>query len=284
MTLVEDLRLGQQQIVEIARALSVEFAHPDHGRADLGAERDRGGGAVQGDPRSDQPRRVDRLYLASSRRGAADHRLRRRAARRRDHGDGRGAATSTSNGSCATWSARISISVRRRPAMPSARSRLSIDDVSVADASGSDSFVVDRMSLDVRAGEIVCIYGLMGAGRTELLECVAGRVPMVGGRGSAGRRGHLQRSASPSASPRVSRWCPRIGSATVWCRPCRVGENLSLASIGAFATRRAAVLHARAGDGRASPSATSTSRRPAAARRSARCRAAISRRSSSARC
>ena len=89
MTLVEDLRLGQQQIVEIARALSVELAHPDHGRTDLRAERDRGGGAVQGDPRPDQPRRLDRLHLASPRRGAADHRLRRRAARRRDNGDGR---------------------------------------------------------------------------------------------------------------------------------------------------------------------------------------------------
>ena len=48
---------------------------------------------------------------------------------------------------------------------------LSIEDVSVADASGSGYSVVDHLSLDVRAGEIVCIYGLMGAGRTELLEC-----------------------------------------------------------------------------------------------------------------
>ena len=37
LTPVEDLRLGQQQIVEIARALSVELAHPHHGRADLRA-------------------------------------------------------------------------------------------------------------------------------------------------------------------------------------------------------------------------------------------------------
>ena len=37
LTPVEELRLGQQQIVEIARALSVNSPHPDHGRADLGA-------------------------------------------------------------------------------------------------------------------------------------------------------------------------------------------------------------------------------------------------------
>ena len=39
LTPVEELRLGQQQIVEIARALSVEIPHPHHGRADVGAER-----------------------------------------------------------------------------------------------------------------------------------------------------------------------------------------------------------------------------------------------------
>ena len=58
---------------------------------------------------------------------------------------------------------------------------LSIEDVSVADPAATGDFLVDRLSLDVRAGEIVCIYGLMGAGRTELLECVAGRI-------AAGRR------------------------------------------------------------------------------------------------
>ena len=51
LTPVEELRLGQQQIVEIARALSVNSPHPHHGRADLGALRLRGRGAVQGDPR-----------------------------------------------------------------------------------------------------------------------------------------------------------------------------------------------------------------------------------------
>jgi ABC-type sugar transport system ATPase subunit len=37
------------------------------------------------------------------------------------------------------------------------------------------------VSLDLRAGEVVGIYGLMGAGRTELLECLMGLHPEVRG-------------------------------------------------------------------------------------------------------
>ena len=36
-------------------------------------------------------------------------------------------------------------------------------------------FAVDHVSLNVRAGEILGVYGLMGAGRSEFLECVIGR-------------------------------------------------------------------------------------------------------------
>ena len=46
---------------------------------------------------------------------------------------------------------------------------------------GAEYSVVDRLSLDVQVGEIVCIYGLMGAGRTEMMECVAGRLRASGG-------------------------------------------------------------------------------------------------------
>jgi erythritol transport system ATP-binding protein len=40
---------------------------------------------------------------------------------------------------------------------------------------------VDHVSFNVRAGEIFGIYGLMGAGRSELLECVIGRHPQSTG-------------------------------------------------------------------------------------------------------
>lgn len=39
--------------------------------------------------------------------------------------------------------------------------------------------VLDNVSFDVRAGEVVSIYGLMGAGRTELMETLLGAQPLA---------------------------------------------------------------------------------------------------------
>lgn len=41
---------------------------------------------------------------------------------------------------------------------------------------------VDHVGFSVRAGEIFGIYGLMGAGRSELLECIVGRHPQATGK------------------------------------------------------------------------------------------------------
>ncbi len=43
-------------------------------------------------------------------------------------------------------------------------------------------YTVDHISLTVRAGEIVGLYGLMGAGRTEFLECIMAQHPHATGR------------------------------------------------------------------------------------------------------
>jgi erythritol transport system ATP-binding protein len=110
---------------------------------------------------------------------------------------------------------------------------LSIEDVSVADDSGSDTSVVDHLSLDVRAGEIVCIYGLMGAGRTELLESVAGRFPTTGGRVLL----EGEDIASLSIAARIAKGLvlvPEDRQRDGLVPTMSVGTNLSLASISSF--------------------------------------------------
>jgi erythritol transport system ATP-binding protein len=56
--------------------------------------------------------------------------------------------------------------------------------------------LVDDVSLTVRAGEVVGVYGLMGAGRTELMECLMGARRAAAGevlvRGVAEPRGTVQ--------------------------------------------------------------------------------------------
>jgi erythritol transport system ATP-binding protein len=54
------------------------------------------------------------------------------------------------------------------------------EDVTLPRAHGG--LAVDRVSLAVRAGEVLGVYGLMGAGRSELLECIIGRHAHATGR------------------------------------------------------------------------------------------------------
>ena len=110
---------------------------------------------------------------------------------------------------------------------------LSIRELTVPDPAGAGFNLVDRLSLDVRAGEIVCIYGLMGAGRTELLETVAGRL-----RASAGAillEG--QEISHLSIAGRIARGLalvPEDRQRDGLVQTMTVGQNLSLASIMAF--------------------------------------------------
>lgn len=232
LTPVEELRLGQQQIVEIARALSVDsrILIMDEPTSALSATEVEVLFKVIRDLKS---KGVSIVYIS--------HHL-EEALQITDHAvvlrDGTMTAYAPRAEIDLEWIVRNMVGENYDLGSPPGgygfgNVALSLRDVTVPDPKGADFNVVDRFSLDVRAGEVVCIYGLMGAGRTELLETVAGRL-----RASTGEVvlegleiSHL------TIAERIARGLalvPEDRQRDGLVQTMSVGQNLSLASIAAF--------------------------------------------------
>jgi len=113
---------------------------------------------------------------------------------------------------------------------------LSITDLVVPDPANNDRLAIDGLTLRVRAGEIVGLYGLMGAGRTELLEALAGRIPIQSG--EVRLAGELLRRES--IRDRIARGLmlvPEDRQRDGLVQTMTVGENLSLAGLLTFVKR-----------------------------------------------
>ncbi|TPE54976.1 sugar ABC transporter ATP-binding protein [Maribrevibacterium harenarium] len=111
---------------------------------------------------------------------------------------------------------------------------LAVKDLVIADPKGGHYNVVDKLSLEVKAGEIVCVYGLMGAGRSEFMECAAGRLKPKSGYILLGD----QDISTLSVGQRIQSGLalvPEDRQKDGLVQTMSVGENLSLASIGEFA-------------------------------------------------
>lgn len=113
---------------------------------------------------------------------------------------------------------------------------LEVKNLVIRDTGGGDFNVVDNLSIDVKAGEIVCVYGLMGAGRSEFMECAAGRLKA--------QEGHILLSGEDvnklTIAERIEAGLalvPEDRQKDGLVQTMTVGQNLSLASIGEF-TRR----------------------------------------------
>jgi erythritol transport system ATP-binding protein len=177
-TLVGDLPLGQQQIVEIAKALSrnIRVLMMDEPTSALSASEIAVLFRIIGDLRS---RGVAIAYIS--------HRL-EELLEIADHvsvlRDGRMVAESPARGIGINW---IVEQMTGRPAeqphsvepRAAGNQLLRLDSISLNAAGGRP--LLRNVSLDLRAGEILGLYGLMGAGRTELLECVMGLHPEATG-------------------------------------------------------------------------------------------------------
>jgi len=232
LTPVEALRLGQQQIVEIARALSVNsrILIMDEPTSALSASEVEVLFKVIRDLTS---RGVSIVYIS--------HHL-EEALQITDHAvvlrDGAMTAYAERKDIDLKWIVHHMVGENFDLGAPpvgyeKGEVALAIEGLTVPDPGGAGYAVVDDLSLSVRAGEIVCIYGLMGAGRTELLETVAGRIkPSAGTVRLKGRDITGQSIAACIHDGLVL--VPEDRQRDGLVQTLSVGHNLSLASIHAF--------------------------------------------------
>ncbi|MBC3760245.1 sugar ABC transporter ATP-binding protein [Quadrisphaera oryzae] len=240
-TPVADLRVGQQQLVEIARALLVDsrILIMDEPTSALSASEVE---VLFGVVRDLTSRGVSIVYISHHLEEALE--ITDYAVVLRD-----GAITAAAHRSQIDleWVVRQMVGDSYDLGTPPTGYELTtpaleVEQVSVTDVENPERSVVDRVSLTVRAGEVVCLYGLMGAGRTELLEALAGRVPTTGGRVLL--KG--EDVAGLSIAQRIERGLglvPEDRQRDGLVQTMSVGQNLSLASLRSFV--RGAVVSRR---------------------------------------
>ena len=229
-TLADDLRIGQQQIVEIAKALAedVDILIMDEPTSALSAKEVEVLFRVIRDLKAHG---VAIIYIS--------HRL-EEILRIGDYvtilRDGRRQAEARVEEVSVEWIVEKMVgSTGAAPAgraAPSPEIALSLEAVTLPRAAGG--FLVDHVSFDVRAGEVVCLYGLLGAGRSELFECLMGLHPMSRGRVYLKGRD----IAGASLATRIRRGLvlvPEDRQREGLVQTMSVRENLTLASLSRFA-------------------------------------------------
>ena len=230
LTPVENLRLGQQQIVEIARALSVnsQILIMDEPTSALSAAEVEVLFQVIRDLTSQG---VAIVYISHHLEEALE--ITDRAVVLRD---GVMTAYAKRDEIDLEWIVRNMVGDHFDLGAPPqgynfGSTALEVKDLTVKGKAGIK--LVDNLSLNVRAGEIVCIYGLMGAGRTELMECVAGRLRQASGSIFLGRDDVSGLTISQRIAGGLA-LVPEDRQRDGLVQTMTVGENISLASISEF--------------------------------------------------
>jgi len=228
-TLVSDLRVGQQQIIEIARALSVNsrILIMDEPTSALAA------GEVEvlfGVIRDLLARGVAIVYISHHLEEAlevTDHAVVLRDGTMTAHGGRRDIDLG--------WIVRNMVGENFDLGSPPTgyefgETALSVERLRVVDHENPERAIVNGLDLQVRAGEIVCIYGLMGAGRTELLEAIAGKERVAGGDIRLDGRSILELSIAERIEAGVG-LVPEDRQRDGLVQTFDVGTNLTLASL-----------------------------------------------------
>jgi erythritol transport system ATP-binding protein len=237
--LVDELRIGQQQIVEIAKALAaeVDVLIMDEPTSALSASEVEVLFRVIRDLKAHG---VAIIYIS--------HRL-EEILRIGDYitvlRDGRRQADALVKDISVEWMIEKMVGpaglAPQGKATRSGREALAIRDLTLPRAAGG--FLVDHVSLSIDAGEIVCLYGLLGAGRSELFECLMGLQPQALGEMTLGGKN----LAGASIAARISHGLvlvPEDRQREGLIQTLSVRANLTLASLKKF-TRFFSVNSAR---------------------------------------
>jgi erythritol transport system ATP-binding protein len=233
-TQVGDLRLGQQQIVEIARALAQDarvLIMDEPTSALSTAEVD----VLFRVVRDLTANGVAVVYISHHLEEALEIADRVVVLR-----DGALVAQAEADEVDTTWIVEQMVGRSADELFPSEHSDakevlLDVENLVVADPANPGRLSVDEVSLSVRAGEIVGLYGLMGAGRTEMLETLAGRIQPEAGRIVLDGRS----VEDASIAERIERGLtlvPEDRQRDGLVQAMSVGQNLTLASLRHYVT------------------------------------------------
>ncbi|WP_027794052.1 sugar ABC transporter ATP-binding protein [Paraburkholderia acidipaludis] len=99
-------------------------------------------------------------------------------------------------------------------------------------------YAVDHVSFSVRAGEVIGIYGLMGAGRTELLESLLGAQPLALGEIELAGKA-IENLPIPRRIEAGIALVPEDRQKQGMVQLMSILENMTLSSLGKFASRLA---------------------------------------------
>ncbi len=236
-TMVSDLRVGQQQIVEIARALSQEarVLIMDEPTSALSVAEVEVLFRVIRDLKASGVAVVYVSHHIEEALEIADHVVVLR--------DGSLVAEAEADEVDTTWIVEKMVGRNPDELFPGEHADaaagavlLDVADLVVADPTNPGRLAVDEVSLTVRSGEIVGLYGLMGAGRTELLETLAGRGLPVGGRIELDGR-PLDRIPISERIGLGLTLVPEDRQRDGLVQSLSVGQNMTLASLRAYVRR-----------------------------------------------
>jgi erythritol transport system ATP-binding protein len=228
-TQVGDLRLGQQQVIEIARALAQDarVLIMDEPTSALSAAEVEVLFRVVRDLTANGVAVVYISHHIEEALAIADRVVVLR--------DGALVAQAEADDVDSAWI--IEQMVGRNPGdlFPDARSEvnqelLRVEDLVVADPTNPGRLSVNKVSFSVRAGEVIGVYGLMGAGRTELLETLAGRIRPVSGRILLEER-PIEHVSIAERIERGLTLVPEDRQRDGLVQSMSVGQNLTLASL-----------------------------------------------------